>query len=86
MGTMKVLAPVVDTVKRPHMLLMMYTLVLFELTRQFPSIRPWVFGFSVLIALGCLHFVGRNCTDAVRWFERVNVLFLAILFYEVASI
>lgn len=86
MGTMKVLAPVLDTVKRPHMLLMVYTLALFELTRQIPSIRPWVFGASVLVAIVAVHFVGRDCSPAVRWLERVNTLFLAILFYEVASL
>ena len=86
MGTMKVLAPVLDTVKRPHMLLMVYALAMFELTRQIPSIRPWVFGFGVFVAIATMHFVGRDCSPTVRLFERANTLILAILFYEVASL
>lgn len=86
MGTMKVLAPVVDTLKRPHMLLMMYTLAVFQVTLHFPNVRIWFAGFSAIVCLLVLPFVGRDCLPSVRYLERMNTLFLAILFCGVASI
>jgi hypothetical protein len=85
MGTMKVVAPVLDTIKRPHMALMILTLVAYSAMAVFPVQKHALAITGAFVCVVAFPFVGHNTTKPVRYIERINALFLMLIFCEVAT-
>lgn len=85
MGTMKVVAPVLDIGKRPHTWIVLFTLAVFVAVSQMPSVKHALALCGIAIVLFALPFVGNKTTRAVRYLERINALVLLLFLCEVAT-
>lgn len=85
MGTMKVVASVMDTIKRPHMGLMLFTVIVFQTMTMVPDLKHALAWIGALGCVAAFVFVGKQTTKAVQYLERVNTLFLLLIFCGVAT-
>lgn len=85
MGTMKVVAPVLDIGKRPHTWIVLFTLTVFVAIAQMPNVKHALALFGIVACLFALPFVGNSTTRAVRYLERINALVLLLFLCEVAA-
>lgn len=85
MGTMKVVAPVLDIGKRPHTWIVLFTLAVFVAIAQMPNVKHALALFGIATCLVALPFIGNRTTRAVRYLERINALVLLLFLCEVAA-
>lgn len=85
MGTMKVVAPVLDIGKRPHTWIVLFTFVVFAAIAHMPTAKHALALIGIAVCTVALPFVGNNTTRAVRYLERLNALVLLLFLCEAVT-